>query len=42
MHAVDNAFRGTLDALRDAVLHEMHHDFDDFIKSHSSQFTDSC
>ena len=33
VHAIDNAFRGDLDALRDAVLQEMQHEFDDFVKA---------
>ena len=41
VHAVDNAFRGTLDSLRDAVLQEMYHDFDDFVRSHDSKFTEA-
>lgn len=40
VHAIDNAFRGQLDALRDAVLQEMQHDFDEFVRSHDSKFTD--
>ncbi|CAK9050758.1 unnamed protein product [Durusdinium trenchii] len=40
VHAIDNAFRGQLDGLRDAVLQEMQHDFDDFVRSHDSKFTD--
>lgn len=39
VHAIDNAFRGQLDALRDAVLQEMQHDFDEFVRSHDSKFT---
>ena len=39
VHAIDNAFRGQLDGLRDAVLQEMQHDFDDFVRSHDSKFT---
>ena len=40
VHGSDNAFRGQLDALRDAVLQEMQHDFDEFVRSHDSKFTD--
>ncbi|CAE8705631.1 unnamed protein product, partial [Polarella glacialis] len=40
IHAIDNAFRGQLDGLRDAVLQEMHHEFDEFVKSHDRKFTD--
>jgi hypothetical protein len=40
VHAVDNAFRGQLDALRDSVLQEMQHDFDEFVKAHDTKFTD--
>lgn len=39
VHGIDNAFRGQLDALRDAVLQEMQHDFDEFVRSHDSKFT---
>eukprot|EP00438_Fugacium_kawagutii_P013199 Skav224511 [mRNA] locus=scaffold825:41175:42807:- [translate_table: standard] len=41
VHAIDNAFRGQLDSLRDAVLQEMQHDFDEFVRSHDSKFTAS-
>ncbi|CAJ1424545.1 unnamed protein product, partial [Effrenium voratum] len=40
VHATDNAFRGQLDALRDAVVQEMQHDFDEFVRAHDSKFTD--
>eukprot|EP00929_Paragymnodinium_shiwhaense_P017853 TRINITY_DN12766_c0_g2_i1.p1 TRINITY_DN12766_c0_g2~~TRINITY_DN12766_c0_g2_i1.p1 ORF type:complete len:3238 (-),score=874.93 TRINITY_DN12766_c0_g2_i1:313-10026(-) len=40
VHAVDNQFRAQLDALRDAVMQEMHHEFDEFVKAHDSKFTD--
>merc|ERR1712190_509482 len=33
-------FSGQLDALRDAVLQQMHHEFDEFVKAHDTKFTD--
>mmetsp|Transcript_74985 Transcript_74985/g.129936 ORF Transcript_74985/g.129936 Transcript_74985/m.129936 type:complete len:780 (-) Transcript_74985:46-2385(-) len=40
VHVIDNSFRGQLDALRDAVLQEMYHEFDEFVKAHDTKFTD--
>jgi len=40
VHVIDNAFRGQLDSVRDAVLQEMYHEFDEFVKAHDSKFTD--
>lgn len=40
VHAIDNAFRGQLEALRDAVLQEMQHEFDTFVRAHDSKFAD--
>jgi hypothetical protein len=40
VHSVDNTFRGQLDSLRDSVLQEMHHEFDEFVKAHDTKFTD--
>lgn len=40
VHSTDNAFRASLDALRDSTMQEMQHEFDEFVKAHSTKFTD--
>eukprot|EP00971_Amphidinium_carterae_P112818 2234303-Amphidinium_carterae.1 len=40
VQGIDNAFRADLDALRESVMQEMQHEFDEFVKAHDAKFTD--